>query len=476
MTQELSDFTPPSIGQQMAGTAVAAASLEPFIARNRNLFRTPSGEILLVGHHTRRAFRSPGPLIDHLVGNGLLEIVPAAPGASVKAALGAQIMEAALPELRGMVRADCLYFDRTAGTWAQLAKGYHPGGVLCDGPVMPLTSGAREPDDYDCLRELFSGLNCTTASKQLLECLLALMVGRAGLPEFPLIMIDATEKNAGKTRTARAMITVLGTPNLGAINDRKRLNQQAGTIAWQPGPNVLFADNVSGKIFGETFSAAVHEEHLTVEPKFQGMSKIFYPIILFTLNEGKVEHDLHDKSIWVQLKRDPAAGAAVRFDPDPQTYAESHRLAILDDCRRVLLHAQAPTRDSIDPQTRFIDWERALIGVATELGYTLDLTPPSAQVRDQLTLDLLNALDHFIEAHDGKWPTTQDIVTVIRSFPRDYADANYVLKGVTSARGRARKLNTILKRIAGIPLTNDGECCMITLTDDKPTRIRKETT
>jgi hypothetical protein len=305
------------------------------------------------------------------------------------------------------------------------------------------------------------------------------MVGRPGLPEFPLIMIDAEAKNSGKTRTATAMAHILGSQKTG-INNIQRLNQQSGGMAWKPGPNVLLFDNIANKVFSEHLSAAVHEEHLTVEPKHLGMSRIFYPLMIFTLNQGRVEHDLSDKCMFIRLNRpeniDPEG--AVIMDPDPQVYAREHRLSILAEIRHILAEARPRTRDSFVPQTRFVDWECALRGIGDVLGYEFDLRRDTEEVRDQLTLDLLNAIEHYQEANTsfsrGDCPAMSDLVHVIRSFPKDYTEANHLLRGVTSDRGRARRLNAAIKKILGKKLTFGGIQYILSYTDDKPTRVRME--
>lgn len=476
----------PSLRQDVSPATLTSEIVSPLIEnlaqRGEYLFRSPDGRVILRLDEVTRAFSTPQSLGERLVACGLFRFINPMTGAEIMptgrmlSALGALVEVAALPTLKSSARLDCPYFD--GASWLNMEPGYKHG-VLFDGDARVWTK--HDPEHkYPHLRTMFSGVNTDDQSKKLLQCLLCLMVGRAGLPEFPLIMIDAESKNSGKTRTAQGMRHVVSEEGTPPINDIRRLNQQSGGLAWKPGPTVLLFDNIGSKVFSEHLSSAVHDEHLTVEPKHLGLSKVFFPVMIFTLNQGKVEHDLGDKCVFIRLNRPetvPPEGAVI-MDPDPERYAKQYRLRILDEVRHVLNESAPLELDEFTPQTRFVDWERCLRGVAKTLGYTpLQLRRDTDEVRDQLALDLLYAIDHHYDAARQKMqgekdPTMGDLATIIRLFPKDYSEANHLMRGATSHRARSMRLRKKIDKMVGKRLTFEGSSVILTWSDDEsPARI-----
>ena len=437
--------------------------MEPFAGR---LFRGDGGAVLLRSLHRDELI----PLTNV---NSLLELIPrefkfqgdrgaGMPSNAIGAGLLGAFKHAAQIELKRVVNKEHLLFN---------GEDWQEPGPYC-AVTQSIGIGSRGIAvlvdlDYPHLRKVFSGVYTSAAERDRLMVLACLLFGRVGMPEFPLILIDAAAKSSGKTRVATALRIIVGGGSVGTINSLERLNQQLGEAALRPGPNVFLLDNLTRKIYSSHLSSAVHEENIHVEPKYKGLQPVFGPAFILTANNTRLDTDLADKAIMVMLEAPAARGERLSLmDPDPLGYAQKHRHYIIAEIRHVLLAAQLPTREAVLAldggfQTRFIDWERAALAVAQRLGIELNLGRELADSSDQVALELWAVYDQWVLYHREYPATLVDLVKIIKENCGRLKALWYELtvKGTIADTQLCLNLARLVEqKLSRKTLTSDGKC------------------
>lgn len=390
--------------------------MEPFAGR---LFRDAGGGVLLRSLHRDE-------LIPLTNANSLLELIPrefkfqgergaVMPSFAIASGLLGALKHTAQVELKRVVSCEHLLFN---------GEGWQQPGDYC-AITQSIGIGRRATEhktNTNCphLRRVFSGVYTTPTERDRLMILACLMFGRVGMPDFPLILIDAKAKSSGKTRVASALRTITGGNSTGTINSIERLNQQLGEAALRPGPNVFLLDNLTRKIYSSHLSSAVHEENIHVEPKFKGLQPVFGPIFVLTANNTRLDTDLADKAVMVMLEAPAARGQRLSImDPDPLGYAQQYRHQIVAEIRYILLNAKLPTIGDVIAdegfQTRFVQWERCAIAIAKAMGVKLSLGQELADSSDQVALELWAVYDQW-ETRDtaGKYASLIDLIRIAK--------------------------------------------------------------
>lgn len=313
----------------------------------------------------------------------------------------------AMPSVEGIVRLPAL--TERQGRFVKAGPGAWAGRLYAGAQVK-----LPEPDtSYPLLRQWLSDLRFYSPLHygNLMGWVLAALV-RPEIREFPFLVVDGTDRKVGKSRVASALAEFVVGRQVAPITftgDEHEIEKRFGGLVGQPGPNLLFIDNVrpkrgqSGAIRSQLLAAMATSPSVAIRKNYgKEPEPIYYPLVVFTANEASVESDLHDRNVRVIL-----TGAGRYFDPDPVLFVADNRLALLAEAFH-LLGQIGPRAPGFKPGTRFRAFEWVARESARLLGLAADYQPDAVDTADNLVKELVSVVGDL--ENDGAGPPLMTVV------------------------------------------------------------------
>lgn len=341
------------------------------------------------------------------------------------------------PTLKGYVKGP-MYRRTLEGRLVPVAPGYDPESAqLVLAPDLPATMPSVA-SGYPHLRTLFSGLEFADPiyHSNLLGVCVALFC-RTGMDEFPVLLIDATNKSSGKTTVLKTLAYLLNGEQEAALTysgSEEEFERRIGSFCGLPGPNLIPIDNIRAKkgggylIRSQTLAGAVHSHAFKVRKLHVGPSMLFDPIFVGTMNDARVERDLADKTVVLTLTRPPGPDNHRKILPYPPDYVRQWRMELLAEIFQVIERLVLPPIGEAALHTRFYTFEQVVVGAAKELGLEASFDPTRVRSVDAFLEQLLNLLyDALPElAAEGRVPVER-LVKAIECHP-GFEELNDILR------------------------------------------------
>lgn len=434
--------------------------------------RAASGEL------TARRLMRKSEFVQLLLQSGLLQLMkPTRDGLQVLPASGwlpyMKILEGLddvvpldLPPVNGMYRLPCVVQDgsRLVPAW----PGRHAGsGLLFTGtPWNP----DRKVDRIEHLKVWLSGLEFSSQVHR--GNLLGFIVScfaRNVCPQFPFLILDATDRKQGKTTLATAVYRLLTGRSLTPIThtgNEGEIEKRIAGLAGNPGPNLVVIDNVrpkrdqGGTIRSQFFATAATCPLPSVRPVYGKCPiPVDYPIIMLTMNAAAVEPDLFDRTLRVVLDGQPGR----YFAPNPDEYVQKYRDVLIDEIMTILGWMDLSTVHV--PKTRFGTWERIASLGADYLDLEYNLDPDVYDTPDAIVKELIAILQDY--ASEGNpTPDLTEVAGRIRAHQRVLPELWEVVRSsrCTSDKTAGDALALVIAKFSGRELCSAGKRVIFTVT------------
>ena len=352
------------------------------------------------------------------------------------------------PRVTGLYRLPAVVTD-DSGRLCQAWPGVHPDRHLLfvNGMVPPAEVEVANPD-YPLLKEWMSSIEFTSEVFRanlmgyILSCL-----ARPILPQFPFLVVDATSRKQGKTTVADAIAYFLTGDTVSPIThtgDEQELEKRIASSCGLPGPNIVYLDNIrpkrgqSGVIRSQYLAAAATNPCVKVRPVYGKRAEpVDYPITMLTMNEARVESDLHDRSVRVVL-----TGKAGRyFNPNPFVMVKQYRRQLQAEAIHLL--QSLDLNAEFKPVSRMGDWEQIATLAAAKLGLTTDYDADAVDTPDAAVKELISLVTEMCEESTAH-PTFPDLADRLL-MNRDALPELHSIVKRTNATTSARRGNAIRK-------------------------------
>jgi hypothetical protein len=300
---------------------------------------------------------------------------------------------------------------------------------------------------------------------------------RHATKQFPVILfdtLDLTGKSSGKTTTVRSLMRLITgaepTPmvHTGSETD---LQKDISSFTDKPGPTPIFIDNIRPKsgqqhtVRHQLLKIATNSRVLYLRPHYKGLTPLFEPIFLLTMNGGRVENDLADSVVRVSLRRRKGEVQHRLLKPNPEEYVQENRLDLMAEIFDILSKVQIEPLDQQTFHTRFYRWEEIAIKAARIAGFDPSFSPARVHNADAVVHQLYRLLQdvNFEETSFG------ELATRIPSTGHSSELQNLLSTQGLSPTGRVRFLGDYIEdSIAGRPF-RIGSCAFkfVVRNDDK---------
>lgn len=361
------------------------------------------------------------------------------------------------PKAEGIYSMPAVVIER--GRLMEAWGGAHHGLLFCGKTLQPVPVSA----DYPHLRRWFSSIEFTDERYRanLYGWVLA-SLARPVCEQFPFLLVDGAERKVGKSTVAEAICYFLSGEAASPIThtgDESEFEKRVAGKCGRPGPNVIYIDNVRPKrgatrsIRSQLLATAATNAFPSIRPVYgRKPVRLDFPILIFTMNDGSVENDLHDRALRVVL-----GGQAGRyFDPNPLEYVKQHRAALLSEATHLLSTVRVD--GEFKHVTRLGTWERVATRAAAVLGFTTDYNPDAGDTSDALVKELDAVIQGLNSENGGRAPTLSEIAGRVTQCGSSLPELTELLRrnpAVTSAQ-QGNAIRKEIERLAQRSLEVDA--------------------
>lgn len=332
--------------------------------------------------------------------------------------------------------------------------GYHkPSKVLFLGKPTHRSDIDKVDPGYPHLHRWLSDIHFTADEyRGNLMAFIVASFARNLMNEFPIMILDSTSKQQGKTTTAAAFLNLLtgnGASPFTHTGAEEEVEKRIAGDADRPGPAVCFMDNIrpkrgqSGTIRGQLFATATTSPRPKVRPVYgKKLVPLNYPIFMLTMNDAVVEPDLVDRSIRVVL-----TGISGRyFKPNPQDYVRRHRIELIHEIQHILL--QTDLTQTCTFESRFGLFEKVARHAASKLGLPINLMPHGIDTPDSFVKELVASWRELEEEHDR--PPTWEALSGHVRVTNNLTELNnfFARKHASSDKARGKLLKAEVERVS----------------------------
>jgi hypothetical protein len=190
---------------------------------------------------------------------------------------------------------------------------------------------------------------------------------RASLGNVPLLVIDANYPGAGKGKLARAL-AVLQSGTTGSIltegSDLAEFEKRLAT-AILSGSSVVILDNLQKPLSSSTLESILTEGKASIRAfgKLEQNTVECRALFIATMNNGTLRRDQLRRSLTIRIVVEDDKPELRRFDFDPVTYMEEHRMQLLSAAFTVV-RGFIQNKEGMNSKTlgSFEDWSKYVAG------------------------------------------------------------------------------------------------------------------